>query len=539
MNKWDICDSDISFGLELELPDIERTLPSYLGEFEHSEFDIVNTKEPYKNVPVDPAGINPPVGAEINTAPKYGICDTVKLVEKIFCHYKYDFGVSCMSHFHIHTRIAEWDKDIEIIKRIINYVNENHRDIIEACYPFDENELKKLNLDEKTYKKAKNYLRNDGGRRISEIFIENINRAKNFQELKDTLKINKDGKKLSLIARPFINPMSLIDVGTIEFRFIRSTNKINEVRDALRLVRDIILEALKDNPRPFREWFDSSNYLLPQTIYDKGQIEAWYESKEKNKNRSTSLGKFKNRKLIEPEVEKEVNHTFINVLGSNATGKSTRITRLIEYLDKEYGDPTFVIYYSMKAKKEVEIGRIYNTSLGKMFILGRFNTSKKWISLDTSDFTTQESRFNFIKHMFKNYDINYFIQEGFFNNRGKVFTYEALKKRNINVDKAIEVFFLYDDIEHYLLRTNGRTGKNRRLDWAEKSQGWRDNLGQRKHLEELKLMKCNGETETELYDVSPFEREDFFVNFLFGDCVEKKEDNNKTVDILSEWQFTL
>ena len=163
----------------------------------------------------------------------------------------------------------------------------------------------------------------------------------------------------------------------------------------------------------------------------------------------------------------------INLLGSNAIGKSTKMSYLVYYLEQKYGDPEIV--YIKKDGKGVILGRIYNDEI---FIFGKVNNKGKWVSLDTAAITTLDGRINHIIEM-KNKGIKYYFFEGFFNNHSFSF-FERLQK-----EKGLEVFyyiFIYKNAQEFLERCNNRTGKEERtLEWAEKSPGFRRN----KELENL------------------------------------------------------
>jgi len=206
---------------------------------------------------------------------------------------------------------------------------------------------------------------------------------------------------------------------------------------------------------------------------------------------------------------------FVNILGGNATGKSTRVGCFVRYLSKRFGKYEPVIYYSMKAKKEKEVGRLYETSIGKIFILGRFNQKDAWVSLDTADFSTYDSRYEFINYMSDKADL--FIQEGYFNNMGKAFTYEIIKEKAPNVEKVIHYYFLYDKPEQFLERVTLRTGKQRDLEWAKNAPGWKNNLAQTRNYNELLEMKEKGETQTIIKKVDINEPKDFFIREFFDD----------------------
>ena len=64
--------------------------------------------------------------------------------------------------------------------------------------------------------------------------------------------------------------------------------------------------------------------------------------------------------------------------------------------------------------------------------------------------------------------------EGYFNNRSVAGSPHNLRE-NGGVSKVTTLISYYDDIEKFIERTNGRTGKERGMVWAENSPGWKDN----------------------------------------------------------------
>jgi len=209
---------------------------------------------------------------------------------------------------------------------------------------------------------------------------------------------------------------------------------------------------------------------------------------------------------------------FINLLGGNAIGKSTRVAYLTKYLDEKCEPYEPLIHYSMKKKKDIEVGRIYNTTKGKIFIGGRMNGKGKWTGLDTADFSTGQSRYDFIKFMFETHDIDIFVQEGFFNNRIHTNTLEKLHEHSYPVDSCVQFAFLYDDVTEYMNRCNDRTGKDRGLDWAENSSGWKENVAMDK---KFKLISETSKGET--IRCNKDERKDFLVDYIFNDSFEVSE----------------
>lgn len=62
---------NFTYGYEIEWGDVDKSvkIPDEWGKWEWCECDIVNTCGEYRGIAVDPLGINPPVGGEINVKP--------------------------------------------------------------------------------------------------------------------------------------------------------------------------------------------------------------------------------------------------------------------------------------------------------------------------------------------------------------------------------------------------------------------------------------------------------------------------------------
>ena len=111
--------------------------------------------------------------------------------------------------------------------------------------------------------------------------------ATDYKNLLETLKM-KDGKWVKIMARPFINPLTLLYTGPIEVRFFRQAKNIEEVRGAFKFIDDMIREALSSNPKSAKELFVENNYKLPEFFIDKEQIEAWFKRKKELGKKSFS-----------------------------------------------------------------------------------------------------------------------------------------------------------------------------------------------------------------------------------------------------------
>ena len=210
---------------------------------------------------------------------------------------------------------------------------------------------------------------------------------------------------------------------------------------------------------------------------------------------------------------------LINVMGTNGSGKSTRVDALVKYLDTKM--EAKLVHMDCKNGHK-EIGRIY----GDLFILGRLNNSGKWIGLDLADFCTFQSRLDLYKTISESYpEVKTFLQEGYFNNGSKKATKETLSE--YNVSSYVYYVFVYDTIEQFIERCNGRTGKSRGLEWAEKSAGWNDNKsfnGVFEFYDKLKEEDCV----VHKYDISA--PRDLLVRELFNDTFEIPKEINEPKD---------
>lgn len=178
---------------------------------------------------------------------------------------------------------------------------------------------------------------------------------------------------------------------------------------------------------------------------------------------------------------------LVNLLGTNGSGKSTRLNEFIDLLDRNT-QPYNEIYSYLNGKNQ-KIGRLYTDS--KIFILGKKNKKNIWNSLDLAHFTKLKDRIKLYNHIAEIYKCNYFIHEGYFNNIS-----EQLNPNNLRNDKItnfIYLFFIYDDVSDFLNRTNSRTNKKRNLDWAINSPGWSKNEAFLKFYNNINKEKFTGD----------------------------------------------
>jgi len=281
---------DLTFGFELELSNVPKSfvIPTKLGKWEYCEADIVNTQGEYKNVCADPLGINPPVGGEINTFPTKTKEDQVDRIFDILDAFE-DAGhnpdVGMTSHSHIHVHVKGLENDIDALKRLVHYVQINQEFTFKSVYGY-----RPEIIPETGFNKIRNYLKNDGARKMPEWMANNIIReANNFEDVLTLFARGKDGVTKVRPIRYGINLYSLKNCRTIEFRCFRGSLNIARLDDCFEFVESFILEAINGGVNT-DEIIDSKDWHFPEMQFNAGQAQGWIDTKHhvelvKNKNR--------------------------------------------------------------------------------------------------------------------------------------------------------------------------------------------------------------------------------------------------------------
>ena len=223
-------------------------------------------------------------------------------------------------------------------------------------------------------------------------------------------------------------------------------------------------------------------------------------------------------------------------MGTNGLGKSTRVNALVEYLGKDYKEISYTFLKTTKKTPDgvmttvKNIGRYYPEK--KTFIMGSKNKKGVWVGLDNADITTFDDKYEFYKWIQKEYpDLEYFIQEGYFNNRSMRSSPDANREL---FKSSHTVIFIYDNVEEFLERCSGRTGKDKTLDWALNSTGWGDN-GTCENLYNRYLVEvCDKHTVESYKKDAP---KDLLVNIIFNDTFDYIEETVELPkkEIVDEW----
>ena len=268
---------EFTYGYELELGDIERNtvIPEHLGSWEHCETDIVNLNGRYRGMACDPAGINPPVGGEINTKPTRGWIEQVDRVMDVISLFE-NPTASVVNHGHLHISVPGLKDDVDALKRLTQYIKDNQHLAIDTCYLFED-------LPEMEGDKAKTYLKWDGGRKMPDWMCDNIiNMAEDFD---DYIRIHCCGKDGVSRGRPFrygINTYCMKHTGTIEFRCFRASINEKHINDQFKFVEEFIDAALNNPTRTVEDILSEYQYEFPPFIYDREMSLAWKDTKRES-----------------------------------------------------------------------------------------------------------------------------------------------------------------------------------------------------------------------------------------------------------------
>jgi len=269
--------SKCTWGYEIEWGDINRNIkiPEELGSWEYAETDIININEPYKYIACDPLGLEPKFGGEINTKPTKSwnqqITNIFKLHD-IFLKEGNKPTAGCVNHGHLHVHIPGLKDNIECLKKLIKYIKQYQKLIVDVCYQYyDYPNIKKH--------KGKMYLKYDGGRLMPDYMCDNIiNLATDFDSF---IKLHCAGKDGISMGRPFryaINTYCLKHTNTIEFRCFRSTIKKEEIIDQFKFVEKFLECAFFTN-QPIHEIFQANDYKFPKFYFDEKEFSGWIKTK--------------------------------------------------------------------------------------------------------------------------------------------------------------------------------------------------------------------------------------------------------------------
>lgn len=284
--------STFTYGYEMEVSDVPKSivLPEHLGKWEYSECDIVNTKPPYRGICADPAGINPPVGGEINTVPTRGWqaqVDKIREIVDLFTEQGYPPVAGFTAHNHMHIHVPGLMESPEGLRKLMLYIKDNQRDFIEAAYNYYETS------EMRAIPEAKNYLKLDGGRLMPDWRCQKIaDRTTDFDSfiLHHYTAQHHDGTGRPI--RTGINTYCMKHTRTIEFRCFRASFEVKHLEDSFRFIELFIDAALSDGPS-VRDILFENKFEFPPMTFDAELARGWLATKHKTGDTSG-----KNREFI-------------------------------------------------------------------------------------------------------------------------------------------------------------------------------------------------------------------------------------------------
>ena len=166
---------------------------------------------------------------------------------------------------------------------------------------------------------------------------------------------------------------------------------------------------------------------------------------------------------------------YIGILGSCATGKSTRVNKLVDHFSETFDYQE--IYYEFEKNGETHnllSGRFYPEL--SLFVAGKKTKAGNWVGADGifGKLGTKVLILGFIEHVLTFSDT--FLVEGYFAVGGSFLRPLIMSEY---VEEFNQYFFLYEELQEYIERTEHRTGnswESRGKD-PEQSAGWKSNKG--------------------------------------------------------------
>lgn len=300
----------LSFGCELEWSDVDRSIdiPKEWGSWEGpkiagynlgSELDIVNTQGKWRGVATDPLCLACPVGGEIHVMPSYTPESQLIRIMRIMNLFP-AVGVACPNHGHIHVGIPGILNDLEAIKNIFAYTEQNELDVMKECNGYnllDHPLVKSSNVLEW----VKDYLLIGDAKRINPGLytvvtkatkVEDILRALNEFKAVDYDWVKNVGSPTVNSHRTAINLYQLTKGETIEFRVFRASVNPAEIYSSLIFAKRYIEEALKGTEgKPVKDILKEGHFRFAKLNFNEELALGWQNTRQ-TKGRCGPLKRF-------------------------------------------------------------------------------------------------------------------------------------------------------------------------------------------------------------------------------------------------------
>lgn len=291
-------DRKISFGVELELANVDRTrdIPRELGSWEcgdkknalgiylGKEKCIINSDMTM----VDPSGMTCSKGGEVHTVPSWSIEKLVKRIRELFALFP-EADMFLPGKMHVHVGIPDWT--LEEFKNIAIYDSRNDIPLMDAMCP--DSFMDGMMADGSVPEDLKaHYL--ESRRTVNNPAIGE--KVKDFDTKKELVfwwgnaclyyypkpQIFYHGEFLktpSRVRTQSVHVQHLLKHNTVEFRNFAPTMNVDELEQCLFVADRFIREALDgERGEPVEKWI--GDYHLPVWRYESRYIVEWWKHKK-------------------------------------------------------------------------------------------------------------------------------------------------------------------------------------------------------------------------------------------------------------------
>lgn len=229
-----------SFGIELEMADIDRLVSPPVNCKFTSDFDIVNSD----GIAIDPSGKVHLIGGEVIT-PAGTESEVLGYAEDIFNTYP-NATFNHRTVLHSHISWPELPMDVDAMKSILSYQREYGMEILNTVWTRDRLAMSTMNRSARAFYTYDFTI-------MPEYKYNFCMNATSPQEFRLAYAMTKDGKVNWLHAKRYaLNMYSIFKHGTIEFRHWFPTKKRSEIASVLDFCRKYIDNALGDR-LPFQK----------------------------------------------------------------------------------------------------------------------------------------------------------------------------------------------------------------------------------------------------------------------------------------------
>ena len=235
----------LSFGVELELPDIDTLveLPEELGVYDKQDYTIVNNC----GVANDNLKKYVLIGSEINTTPTDSIGSQIEIIEQIYKLFK--TKTNHKSNLHIHVGVEGMIHDWRLIKEFQFFVNAYEELVYRLIDPLP------VPTSELMYKRLQ-HVKKSHQTKLSQNAKGIIATASNHFQIRNALGVGRISRRAG------INLKSMYSNGTIEFRHFFGTDNLSEYASAL-LWCEHFVKSFLSNKNPFDN-YESLKLQLPR-----------------------------------------------------------------------------------------------------------------------------------------------------------------------------------------------------------------------------------------------------------------------------------